>query len=335
LKIENGWAWVQGSTGDVKADPMPRRPIAMGVARSVGWAIRPSVTSLSSHHVQTLAEIREMLESRGLAPRKSLGQNFLIDHNLIRKLVDASGVGGPGAGGAGDLVLEVGPGTGALTEELLARGCEVVASELDRGLAQLLRERFGGERGEGQAGGGRFTLVEGDVLATKRSLNAEVVAALGGRPFTLVANLPYAAGTPVMIALLVDHPECRGLYVTIQREVAERLLAGPGSKEYGPLAIIAQTLAEVSRVAVLPPECFWPRPEVTSAMVGVVRRGRALADIPPARLAEVAQQLFARRRKQLGSVLGRGFEFPEGIDPQSRVESLSLQQVLALAAKMG
>jgi 16S rRNA (adenine1518-N6/adenine1519-N6)-dimethyltransferase len=287
-------------------------------------------------HVQTLAEIREMLESRGLAPRKSLGQNFLIDHNLIRKLVDASGVGAPGvggvagAGGVGDLVLEVGPGTGALTEELLARGCEVVASELDRGLAQLLRERFAQE-----AVAGRFTLVEGDVLATKRSLNAEVVAALGGRPFTLVANLPYAAGTPVMIALLVDHPECRGLYVTIQREVADRLLAGPGSKEYGPLAIIAQTLAEVSRVAVLPPECFWPRPEVTSAMVGVVRRGRAFADIPPARLAEVAQQLFARRRKQLGSVLGRGFEFPEGIDPQSRVESLSLEQVLALAAKMG
>src|SRR4051812_5019410 len=106
--------------------------------------------------MQTLIQIRALLEERGLAPRKSLGQNFLIDQNLIRKLVDASGVG------AGDLVLEVGPGTGTLTEELLERGCEVVACELDRGLAELLRERLGANP--------RFTLVEGDCLASKREI---------------------------------------------------------------------------------------------------------------------------------------------------------------------
>jgi 16S rRNA (adenine1518-N6/adenine1519-N6)-dimethyltransferase len=270
-----------------------------------------------------------MLESRGLAPRKSLGQNFLIDHNLIRKLVDAAGVSGEGDP-AGRLVLEVGPGTGTLTEELLARGCEVVAIELDRGLAELLRERFGEE-----ARAGRFTLIEGDALAGKRALHVEAVAALGGRPFTHVANLPYAAGTPVMIALLVEHPECRGLFVTVQREVADRLLAGPGSRDYGPLAVLAQCYSEVQRIAVLPPECFWPRPEVTSAMVGMVRRERPLSDLGARRLAEVVQQLFARRRKQLGSVLGREMEFPAGIDRQSRIESLSLEQVLALAAKVG
>src|SRR6186713_2406397 len=114
--------------------------------------------------MQTLAQIRELLESRGLAPRKSLGQNFLIDHNLIRKLVDASGAA------AGDLVLEVGPGTGALTEELLDRGCRVIACELDRGLAELLRERFAAT-----AGSGRFTLIEGDCLASKRALADELV----------------------------------------------------------------------------------------------------------------------------------------------------------------
>ncbi len=145
--------------------------------------------------MQTLAQIREMLESRGLAPQKSLGQNFLIDHNLIRKLVEASGVQ------RGDLVLEVGPGTGALTEELIARGCEVVACEKDRGLAALLRERLKDPGAADVVGlgttsapsasqrrlrraevGGTLTLIEGDCLASKRALNPEIVAALGAGP---------------------------------------------------------------------------------------------------------------------------------------------------------
>src|SRR5690606_14845366 len=108
--------------------------------------------------------------------------------NLVVKLVDEARVG------PGELVLEVGPGTGTLTEELLARGCEVVACELDRGLAALLRDRLGAND--------RFTLVEGDCLGGKRHVSPAVVEALGGRPFVLVANLPYGAATPLMLALL-------------------------------------------------------------------------------------------------------------------------------------
>jgi 16S rRNA (adenine1518-N6/adenine1519-N6)-dimethyltransferase len=275
--------------------------------------------------MQTLAQIREMLESRGLAPRKSLGQNFLIDQNLVRRLVEASGVR------AGDLVLEVGPGTGVLTEELLRRGCCVVACELDRGLAAMLRERLADPRGVlGAPDTASFTLVEGDCLASKREISPTVLAAIDGRPFRLVANLPYNAGTPLMLALLCAHPNCRSMHVTIQREVADRLLAKPRSPDYGPLSIVAQALAHVERVATLPPECFWPRPDVTSTMVSIARHEDPLTK-RPWQLAEFCQQAFSKRRKQLGAVLGRDFPWPEGIRPDQRIEELSVAQAVALA----
>lgn len=279
--------------------------------------------------MQTLAYIRQLLESRGLSPRKSLGQNFLIDHNLIRRLVDDSGVG------AGDLVLEVGPGTGALTDELLARGCRVVACELDRGLADLLRERLSDPRKALEPPARvSFTLIEGDCLESKRELSREVASAMRGEPFRLVANLPYGAATPLMLVLMTRHPECRSMHVTIQREVADRLLAGPSTKEYGPISIVAQALGEPKRVATLPPECFWPRPDVTSAMLSW-RRKQCPATNDAARLAEVCQTLFANRRKQLGSVLGRDFAWPAGVKPENRIEELSVEQAVALADAVG
>lgn len=273
--------------------------------------------------MQTLAQIRELLESRGLAPRKALGQNFLIDQNLVGKLVSASGVG------PGMTVLEVGPGTGTLTEALLDAGCRVVAVELDEGLATLLEERL-----EVHASAGRFSLVRGDCMAGKTAINPLVVAALGAGPFRLVANLPYNAATPLMLTLLIDHPSCAGLWVTIQREVADRLLAGPGTKEYGPLSVVARAVGVVSRVAVLPPECFWPRPEVTSAMAGVVRRADPLTG--DARLlADFCQTAFGRRRKQLGSILGRSFPFPEGITGRERAEELVVERLVELSRLWG
>lgn len=271
--------------------------------------------------MQSLTQIKELLAARGLAPRKQFGQNFLADHNLIRKLVDASGVR------AGDLVLEIGPGTGTLTEELLSRGCRVVAAEVDHGLCALLRERFG-------AGQGGFELVEGDCLDGKRALSPELTARLGGEPFVLVSNLPYGAGTPVMTVLLAQYPRCRGMSVTIQREVAQRLTAGAGGEDYGPLAILVAATARVEPLAVLPPECFWPRPEVTSAMVAV-RRLEEPKTPDPRGLFDFAQRLFEKRRKQLGTVLGRDAVLPPGISPHARAESLSVPEVLRLFASVG
>lgn len=270
---------------------------------------------------QTLAQIRELLSAHGLSPRKALGQNFLIDANLIRKLITAANVQ------SGDLVLEVGPGTGALTDELLAHGCRVIACELDRGLAALLRTRLTA------AFPSTFTLIEGDCLHSKREVSHDILAALAARPFKLVANLPYGAATPLMLALLVHHPECSGMYVTIQREVADRLTAAPGSRDFGPLAVIAQTIADVSLIATLPPECFWPRPDVTSAMVAITRKTQTLSPTPAAarHLADFAQKLFNQRRKQIGSTLGRTFPFPPDINPSARAEDLTIAQIRALA----
>jgi 16S rRNA (adenine1518-N6/adenine1519-N6)-dimethyltransferase len=270
--------------------------------------------------VQTLAEIRAMLEARGLAPRKRHGQNFLTDHNLIRRLVDAADVG------PGSLVLEVGPGTGALTDELLHRGCEVVACEIDPGLAALIRERYQGRP---------LTLIEGDCLAGKRTLSPGIVAALRGRRFTLVANLPYGAATPLMAALLAQ-PSCLGQFVTIQKEVADRLVATPSTKAYGGLTVLAQTLARVERLAVLPPECFWPRPEVTSAMVALRPVTPSGID-DPAAFAAFCQEVFTGRRKQLGTTMREAIArtgLPEGVAATDRAESLSPSQLAAVFLRL-
>lgn len=273
--------------------------------------------------MQTLAEIRAMLEQRGLRPRHALGQNFLIDHNLIHRLIDASGVV------PGDLILEVGPGTGALTAPLLERGCEVVAGELDDDLASMLDDdlapRFPG----------RLTVVRGDCLAGKREIAPAILAALGGRAFALVANLPYNAATPLMLTLLVQHPACRSMAVTIQKEVVDRLTAGPGDDAYGAISVVAQCLSTVRRIAVLPPECFWPRPGVTSAMVSLRRLDTPATD-DASHLADFCQAVFAQRRKQLGPTLRRlGHPvdaLPPEISPTVRVEQLSPTVIAALAA---
>jgi 16S rRNA (adenine1518-N6/adenine1519-N6)-dimethyltransferase len=279
--------------------------------------------------VQTLAQIKSMLDERLLRPKRSLGQNFLIDHNLIRKLVDAAGVG------PGSLVLEVGPGTGTMTEELLARGCEVIACELDDGLAALNRDRIPTLPG---GVGERFTLIHGDCLAGKHDVNPDILRALAGRPFTLVSNLPYGAGTPLLSTLLIDHPACRTFAVTIQREVADRLAAKPGSMDFGPLAVIAQSLCSIRRIATAPPECFWPRPEVTSSMLVLHRLARPLTDDARG-LSNFCRVVFVQRRKQLGTLLGKGIDWSviaqapgcEAIVPSLRAEQLSAAQIIALA----
>ncbi|MFG0306537.1 MAG: 16S rRNA (adenine(1518)-N(6)/adenine(1519)-N(6))-dimethyltransferase RsmA [Phycisphaerales bacterium JB040] len=294
--------------------------------------------------MQTLAEIKALLDERGLSPKKALGQNFLTDHNLIRKLTDAARLS------PADLVLEVGPGTGTLTEHLLEQGCTVVACELDDKLAQLNRERLGPRYPD------TFTLVHADCLASKRALNPELLDALSsqssvatsggggggggsGGGFKLVANLPYACATPLLLALLTRHPECRAMHVTIQKEVADRLAATPATPSaYGVISVVAQALATVSHIATLPRECFWPRPDVTSAMISIVRDPDPIAGPDPAFwpiFADLVQNLFQTRRKQLSSTLKRLgtplASYPPGIEPTDRPEALHPDAFVALA----
>ena len=262
--------------------------------------------------MQTLGEIRDILAEHGLHPKKALGQNFLHDQNQLRRLLVAAEVG------EGDLVLEVGPGTGTLTESLLEAGCEVVACELDRDLAGVLHQRLGE----------RITLVRADCLEDQRTLSGELDAALDGRPFKLVANLPYGAASPLM-SLLATRRDCRGQHVTIQREVADRLLAGPGSKAYGSLSIFVGAMATVKRVAVLPPGCFWPPPKVESAIISITPREEPLTEDPES-FGRFLHSLFSRRRKQLGTIIGRDATFPEGVAATMRPEQLSVESLVAL-----
>ncbi len=267
--------------------------------------------------MQTLSEIRALLAERGLHPRKRFGQNFLHDHNQLRRLLDAAGVR------PGERVLEVGPGTGVLTEALVERGAEVVAVEVDRDLAAIVESRLGD----------RVTLFVCDAMDKGRRLARPVSDALGDAPFLLVANLPYQIASPLMAALLLEHPNCRGQYVTIQREVAERLLAEPGTKAYGPLTVIARSLGRIRRIATLPPKCFWPAPAVTSAMIAIEPRhvlGEApLVDDAPG-FARFVTRLFSARRKQLGSTLGRDRDWPAGVTPDLRPEALTVEQLAAV-----
>ncbi len=267
---------------------------------------------------QRAPEIKALLADRGLAPKRSLGQNFLIVPALVERLVEASGVG------PRDLVLEVGPGTGTLTEELLERNAHVIACELDDGLADLLAERLAAQAD-------RLTLIRGDVLDGRRALHPEVARHLAGGSFRLVANLPYGAASPLMVQL-ARMPTCAGQYVTVQREIGQRLRAEPGGRDFGELAVMVGAFATVRRIATLPPGCFWPPPKVTSEMIAIEPRPAPLTD-DVERLEGLCRRLFSRRRKQLSTILGRDVEWPAGVSPSARPEQLTIVQLVQLAAR--
>lgn len=268
--------------------------------------------------MQTLAEIKSLLEARGLRPKRSLGQNFLTDQNLILKLVKACGIG------IDSRVLEVGPGTGTLTEALLDTGSQVLSCELDDALAGLLRERLRQRE--------NFMLVHGDCLEGKRALNPHVTEWLGTEPFKLVANLPYGCATPLMSTLLMHYPTCSILGVTIQKELGDRLLASPGTRDFGPISVIARAVCDVEKIAHLPPACFWPRPQVDSSMLVLRRRPEPMCD--PSALSTVCAALFKQRRKRIAKPLRELLgdrEWPEGVSPDMRAEEVSLEAFARLA----
>ncbi len=265
--------------------------------------------------MQTLTEIRTLLAERGLRPKRRAGQHFLHDKNQLLRLVAAAQIE------PGETVLEVGPGTGTLTEALLDAGAQVVACEIDPDLASILTDRLGG----------RIRLIVGDCLSG-HALHPDVCAELVGRRFKLVANLPYDVAGTLIGALLSDHPACTAMYVTVQREVADRILARPGTKAYGAISVVTGALADARRIANIPASCFWPVPKVESAMLAIHPRAAHGIEDPRA-LQRFATRMFSSRRKQLGTIFGRDrADWPAGITPDLRPEVLSPEQFVALRA---
>src|SRR5688500_2639222 len=251
---------------------------------------------------QTKHEIQALLAGAGTEPRHRFGQNFMIDQNLVRLVADAGEIK------AGELVVEVGPGTGTLTEELLARGAEVLAVEIDRDLAGALRERFGGNE--------RFGLIEGDALAGKHALHPGMrsrldEAAGGGRMTKLGANLPYNIASPLVIELLIAGVGL--LAFVVQKEVADRLKAKEGTDDYGPLTVMARLLSRVEVLRKLPPGAFWPAPKVDSSLVRMVRDNRLGDSRRAGAFSRFVHEILSARRKTLRKALGRAGRDPEAV----------------------
>lgn len=277
-----------------------------------------------SDPIELLPPLRETISAHGLAARKSLGQNFLLDLNLTRRIARA---GGPLADSR---IIEVGPGPGGLTRALLLEGAgEVVAIERDPRTMPALAEIA-------DAAPGRLTIVQGDAL------KADYSALAAGKQTRIVANLPYNVATPLLVGWLTGPdwpPFWESLTLLFQKEVAERIAAQPGGKAYGRLAVLTQWRARPRLLFDIPPRAFTPAPKVTSSLV----RLDPLASprpLPAAALEAVTAAAFGQRRKMLRSSLRGLWRDPEpvlaelGIDPTLRAEQLPVEAFLDLAERV-
>ncbi len=271
--------------------------------------------------------VRRLAAQLDLRPTKQRGQNFVIDPNTVRRIVSLSGVG------AGDVVVEVGPGLGSLTLGLLEVADEVVAIEIEQSLARQLettaRERMGEEVAS------RLTVVEGDAL--------HIEALPGREPTAVVANLPYNVSVPVILHLLERFPSWQRGLVMVQLEVADRLVAPPGSKTYGVPSAKLAWYASSSRVGTVPPTVFWPVPNVESGLVRIERREPPITTATRRQVFQVIDAAFSQRRKMLRAALAgiagsasaasQAIE-AAGVDPQVRGEMLDVAAFAAVAEQL-
>ena len=252
---------------------------------------------LSEQPRHTLGFIRARLAEYGVRPKSKLGQNFLIDLNLLDVLVDAAELQ------ASDVVLEVGCGTGSLTLRLAAQAGAVVGVEIDPNLNQLVRDLMPGNP--------KVEIVHADVLRNKNALNSDVIAKIeemrqrhACSTFKLISNLPYSVATPVIANFLIHGPVPERMVVTVQWEIAERMTATVGSEHYGALAVMLQSVAHAEVVRKLAPTVFWPRPLVDSAIVRVVpdpAKREQVGDVPGFRA--FLRDLYVHKRKSLRAAL--------------------------------
>ena len=292
---------------------------------------------LVNHGFMTPNETRAALDRLALQPSKALGQNFLVDRNIVGLIVEAARLR------ADDTVLEIGPGLGALTELLLEHAGRVIAIEKDGRLYEFLRERFGRRQ--------HLHLVHADALEFDLNTLASLpdsTAPSSGASFKVVANLPYSVATPVMQRLIDSPLRPPRMVFTIQREVADRLTAQPRTKDYGALTLSTQLYYEVHREHVISPRCFIPPPAVESAVVSLRLAPHPQLEPPlEAPFKKLVRAAFGQRRKMLRGVLpkaatGVAMTSPAleaalehiGAPPTARGEELSLAQWLLLTREL-
>lgn len=274
--------------------------------------------------IDTLPPLRDVIATHGLVARKALGQNFLLDLNLTAKIARIAG------DISGADVLEVGPGPGGLTRGLLAEGARrVLAVEKDQRCLPALQEIAA-------AYPGRLDILQGDALEVD---TAKFLAS----PIKIIANLPYNVGTELLVRWLTPPrwpPYWNSLTLMFQKEVAERIVASPGSKAYGRLAVLAQWRSEAKIALTLPPDAFTPPPKVSSAVVHITAQPEPRFPADPKVLSKVVATAFNQRRKMLRSSL-RGLS-PDietkieaaGLKPTSRAEEISVEGFAALAREV-
>ncbi|HYN92478.1 MAG TPA: 16S rRNA (adenine(1518)-N(6)/adenine(1519)-N(6))-dimethyltransferase RsmA [Pilimelia sp.] len=274
------------------------------------------------------AEVRELAARLGVAPTKKLGQNFVHDPNTVRRIVAAAGLA------PDDVVLEVGPGLGSLTLGLQTAARHVHAVEIDPALAAALPQTIIEYAGRERAG--TVSVLHADAL---RIGPGDFPA--GAAPTALVANLPYNVAVPVVLHLLAILPGLRRGLVMVQKEVADRLVAGPGSKVYGIPSVKLAWYAASRHAGRVPPSVFWPVPNVDSGLVAFTRREPPRRDVPRAAVFAVVDAAFAQRRKTLRAALAgwaggadraAAVLVAAGVDPGARGEALAVDQFAAIAA---
>ena len=267
------------------------------------------------------AEIRALAQSLDLKPSKSLGQNFVIDANVCRKIVRTAGVS------ADDIALEIGPGLGSLTLAMMEEAKAVIAVEIDPRLAQQLPITVAAHSNSSE----KLTVIHHDALTIKE---------LPAAPTVLVANLPYNVSVPVFLHLLEIFPTLRSGVVMVQAEVADRLAAKPKSKEYGIPSVKAAWWADVSNAGSVSRSIFWPAPNVDSKLVGFTRRQTPGDEALRKQVFAIIDLAFAQRRKMLRSALSSmygGSSAAEvvlssaGIDPTLRGEALDIHAFCKIA----
>ncbi|QIQ34293.1 16S rRNA (adenine(1518)-N(6)/adenine(1519)-N(6))-dimethyltransferase RsmA [Parageobacillus toebii NBRC 107807] len=280
--------------------------------------------------IATPGRTREILEKYGFSFKKSLGQNFLIDTNILRKIVDFAELSDETG------AIEIGPGIGALTEQLARRAKKVVAFEIDQRLLPILEDTLSPY--------GNIRIIHQDVLKADihRVISEEFT---GMTDIMVVANLPYYVTTPIIMKLLTDRLPIRGMVVMLQKEVADRLAAKPGTKDYGSLSIAVQYYTEAETVMTVPRTVFIPQPNVDSAVIRLIKRKQ-----PPVKVEDeafffqVVRASFAQRRKtilnNLVNNLPNGKAMKEqiervltetDIDPRRRGETLTMEEFAALS----